>query len=108
MKNRIRSTASNFRQKAEELLKMGNSFSFSQSVANINESSNTLAQEDIQRLIYELEVHRIELELQNKELGLTIREAEKSAQKYSKLFDFAPSGYFILSGDGEIIDINLY
>ncbi len=108
MKNRIRSTAFNFRQKAEELLKMGNSFSSSQSVANINESSNTLAQEDIKRLIYELEVHRIELELQNEELGLTVREAEKSAQKYSKLFDFAPSGYFILSGDGEIIDINLY
>ncbi len=55
------------------------------------------------KLIHELEVHQIELELQNEEL-IRAKEAEKDA---IELYDFAPTGYFTLSPNGDIIGLNL-
>jgi signal transduction histidine kinase/CheY-like chemotaxis protein len=60
------------------------------------------------KLIHELEVHQIELELQNEELRIARSIAQKSSDKYMELYDFAPSGYFTLSNNGEIIDLNLF
>jgi two-component system CheB/CheR fusion protein len=54
-------------------------------------------------LIHELEVHQIELEMQNDELTRTIA----SAQDAIDLYDFAPVGYFVLTPQGEIIKLNL-
>ena len=48
-----------------------------------------------------------ELEMQYDELLCAKAESDRSAEKYKELFDFAPSGYFVLSGSGEIIDLNL-
>ena len=59
------------------------------------------------KLVYEIEVHKIELEMQNEELSFAVKMAEEATEKYTKLFDFAPSGYFALSKVGEIIDLNL-
>ncbi|MCX6277287.1 MAG: PAS domain-containing sensor histidine kinase [Bacteroidetes bacterium] len=61
---------------------------------------------DSLKLIHELEVHKIELELQNKELILAKEQAEISARKYAELYDFAPTGYFTLSKEGKIIELN--
>ena len=58
------------------------------------------------RLIHELEIHQIELEMQHEELLHANAEARETADKYSELYDFAPSGYFTLSGDGEIMELN--
>jgi PAS domain S-box-containing protein len=66
-----------------------------------------LSEADILKLIQELEVHRIELELQNEELLLAKNLAEEATAKYTELYDFAPSGYFTLSKEREIIDLNL-
>jgi len=67
-----------------------------------------LSEADVQKLIHELEVHQIELELQNEELVQSkIREAELAKEKYLELYDFAPSGYFTLSREGKIVDLNL-
>ena len=63
--------------------------------------------DDVKKLIYDLEIHQIELELQNEELSNARFIAQTSAEKYIELYDFAPSGYFTLSKAGEIIDINL-
>jgi len=64
---------------------------------------------DVLKIIHELEVHQIELELQNQELVLAKeRAAELAAEKYTELYDFAPSGYFELSREGNILDVNLY
>jgi hypothetical protein len=59
------------------------------------------------KLIHELEVHQIELELQNEELLLAKSTALDASHKYSELYDFAPSGYFTISKESKIIDLNL-
>ena len=67
-----------------------------------------LSEADTQKLIHELEVNQIELEMQLGELALAKKQlAESAAQKYAELYDFAPSGYFTLSREGEIVDANL-
>jgi PAS domain S-box-containing protein len=58
-------------------------------------------------LIHELEVHQIELEMQNDELRRTQAEAEVSRALYAELFDFAPLSYFTLEAQGLIVDVNL-
>ena len=58
------------------------------------------------KLIHELDVHQIELEMQNEELKLTKEQIEIAAEKYIDLYDFAPSGYFTLSKNGEIHKLN--
>lgn len=63
--------------------------------------------EDPVRLLHELQVHQIELELQNEELARTNEEAERLRDKYRDLYDFAPVGYFTLALDGTILESNL-
>jgi PAS domain S-box-containing protein len=62
---------------------------------------------DSQRLLHELEVHQIELEMQNAELRLARDEADLVRKKYSDLYDFAPVGYFTILTDGTIQMVNL-
>ncbi|MFZ4464219.1 MAG: PAS domain S-box protein [Bacteroidales bacterium] len=50
---------------------------------------------------------RLELEIANEELLETKEEAETASKKYTELFEFAPSGYFILSSKKEIEEKNL-
>jgi signal transduction histidine kinase len=59
------------------------------------------------KLIHELEVHRIELEAQNVELVQAKYLAQDAIEKYAELYDFAPSGYFTLTREGKIIELNL-
>ena len=62
---------------------------------------------DIKTLIHELQVHRIELEMQNEELRKAQVEVEESRSKYLDLYDFAPIGYFTLDQKGLILEVNL-
>ena len=59
------------------------------------------------RLVHELEVHQIELEMQNEELEQTRARAEALLAQYTTLYDFAPVGYFTLAGDGTVLAANL-
>jgi len=67
--------------------------------------SNT--ESDNRRLLHELEVHQIELEMQNAELRLARDQAESMLEKYTDLYDFAPVGYFTLAAKGNILLANL-
>jgi PAS domain S-box-containing protein len=60
-----------------------------------------------QRLVHELDIHRVELELQNDELRASRLDAEMAATRYTELYDFAPMGYATLSRDGVLRDVNL-
>lgn len=84
------------RQKAEELHLMKES-----------KFSSQLSEVEILKLIHELEVHQIELEMQKEQLMLAKDAAENAIQKYTELYDFAPVGYFTLTNSGSIIELNL-
>jgi len=62
---------------------------------------------DTLRLLHELEVHQVELEVQNEELRASRLEAERLATLYGEFHDFAPVGYASLSPDGTIRTANL-
>jgi signal transduction histidine kinase/CheY-like chemotaxis protein len=62
---------------------------------------------DSQRLLHELEVHQIELEMQNEELSEAREKMEALLEKYTDLYDFAPVGYFTLDSQGGILEANL-
>jgi PAS domain S-box-containing protein len=62
---------------------------------------------DTQRLFHELEVHQIELEMQNEELVQSRAQVEAGLRQYTDLYDLAPIGYFTLACDGTIRQVNL-
>jgi PAS domain S-box-containing protein len=71
------------------------------------EAVNKIPAGDLHKLIEDLHVHQIELEMQNEELRRTQLELEKARDKYSDLYDFAPVGYFTISDKGFILEANL-
>ncbi|MFT7141376.1 MAG: PAS domain S-box-containing protein [Sulfitobacter sp.] len=62
---------------------------------------------DTQKLLHELQVHQIELEMQNEELREARIERELALHRYTQLYEFAPIGYYVLDSGSKIIRINL-
>jgi PAS domain S-box-containing protein len=65
------------------------------------------AYDDIHKLIEELHIHQIELEIQNEELQKAHLELEAVRDRYVDLYDFAPVGYMTISEKGMILGANL-
>jgi PAS domain S-box-containing protein len=66
-----------------------------------------MAEADARALVHELQVHQIELEMQNEELLCAQTAVQEVSDKYHDLFDFAPVGYFRLDEQGRILEVNL-
>ena len=62
---------------------------------------------DMERVVHDLHVHQIELEMQNEELRRAQHELEVSREKYFDLYDLAPVGYLTLNEPGLILEANL-
>ena len=61
---------------------------------------------DLKKILHELQVHQIELEMQNDELRQAYTIAETTLEKYTMLYDLSPMGYFTLDEDGAISELN--
>jgi PAS domain-containing protein len=83
------------RMKAEEQLKKDK-----------KQMSFPVTETDIKKLLHELQVHQIELEMQNEELRHAYETSEVALKKYTLLYDLSPMGYFTLDSDGTICDLN--
>lgn len=66
-----------------------------------------LSTEESNRLIHELQVHQIELEMQNEQLHITQLELHQERKRYIDLYDLAPVGYCTLNMQGKILQANL-
>jgi PAS domain S-box-containing protein len=64
-------------------------------------------EDELLRLHHELQVHQVELEMQNAELRQTRDDLEKALEKFTDLYDFAPVGYFTLDSKETIHNVNL-
>ena len=62
---------------------------------------------DLRRLLHELQVHHIELEMQNEELQQARDSMEAGLEKFSDLYDFAPVGFLTLDREGTVREANL-
>jgi diguanylate cyclase (GGDEF)-like protein/PAS domain S-box-containing protein len=91
--------AAELRQQAETLLR--------ESATPSPEAEAALSPEAIRQTLHDLQVHQIELEMQNEELRQTHVELDTVRAHYFDLFDLAPVGYCTLSESGLILEANL-
>ena len=87
---------SELRRRAEKQLKA--------SRLNADSPSSTA---EFKRILQELSVHQIELEMQNEELQHSRNEILKEQRRFADLYDFAPVGYLTLALDSTILEANL-
>ncbi|MEO7034702.1 MAG: ATP-binding protein [Polyangiaceae bacterium] len=73
----------------------------------IPEDLGALSVEDARRLLHDLRVHRIELELQNDELRSSQEQLELARARYFDLYDLAPVGYLTIGEKGIVLEANL-
>ena len=66
-----------------------------------------ITQDDIKKLFQDLQVHQIELEMQNDELRRANEELEVERLRFSGIYDLAPIGYFIMDVTGKVEDVNI-
>lgn len=59
------------------------------------------------RLLHELQVHQIELEMQNDELQQARDALSTLADRYTDLYELAPVGYLTLGPSGKVLQANL-
>lgn len=82
-------------QKAVELLKR-----------HPPETAFQLSETEAMNLIQRLEENQLKMIRLNQKLKLAKKQTQIAVEKYTELYDFAPSGYFTLSKEGEIIELN--
>ncbi len=93
------SAAHVMRRRAEDLAR--------ERMAQLPQSLQALSPQEMQQLMHELQVHQIELEMQNDELRRSQRELEAARARYFDLYDLAPIGYLTVGESGLVLEANL-
>ena len=93
------SVAQALRQQAEAIIRDKASLT--------NSLPETMTVAGMQRTVFELQVHQIELEMQNDELRRTQLLLETARNRYFELFDLAPVGYCTVSESGLVLEANI-
>ncbi len=100
IKNKRFTNTSDLRRRAEQQLAQ------QQSILSGTEVDTKKLLHELQ-VQHELQVHQIELEMQNEELLVAQTEAEANLERYTELYDMAPVGYLTLDCFGTIHQLNL-
>lgn len=82
------------RKKAEDILK------------SKNYETREIYTDNIEKLVEELTIRQLELEMQNNELQLAFERIEHEKAKYIDLYENAPNAYFTLTSNGNIVFLN--
>jgi PAS domain S-box-containing protein len=91
--------AGDLRRQAEKIVR--------EKAPDIPEDLQALSPEAARKLLHELRLHQIEMEMQNEELRTAQEKLEESRAQYFELYDVAPVGYFSISDKGIILEANL-
>lgn len=67
---------------------------------------SALTPDEVRALAHELEVHKLELEMQNEDLRSAQLEANASKERYRRLYEWAPTAYLTLDLEGRIVSAN--
>ncbi len=89
-----RKTPADLRQRAEDVIQQSG-------------ASKVAEEWQLKRLVHELQVHQVQLVMQNEELHRSRLEIEQSHTEYANLYEFAPINYFTLDKYGLIVKLNL-
>jgi PAS domain S-box-containing protein len=92
---------------SEELRRSAETLLLDQRMGERLKGEDPQSEADVRRLVHELQVHQLELEMQNSELQEARDRMESLLEKYTDLYDFAPVGYFSVDKEGVIQEVNL-
>ena len=98
-KNDPNEQAAELRRQAEDILR--------ERIAQDADAHENLAPAETRKILHELRVHQIELEIQNEELRCAQTELVIARDRYFDFYNLAPVGYLTLSGNGLIFEVNL-
>lgn len=87
------------RQQAEELLRGKED--------DLTDGQGALSTEEVRQIFHELQVHQLELEMQNEELRRMHAEMDIVQERYFDLYNLAPVGYCTLNEQGGFLEVNL-
>ena len=111
--NSLQDRHQQLRVKAEERLKSGNpprsrgAPTGLQSLALLHRlASSPASAGDALKLLHELQVHQVELDLQHEQVDEDRHQLVEALQSFTRLFDAAPFGYLALEADGKVVAAN--
>lgn len=70
-------------------------------------TAEAFSQQQVHHLLEELEIHQIELELQNEHLNTARAQLEQALNQSNELYDFSPVGSVLIDTEGVITKLNL-